>query len=147
MEREKRAKARGSLTALSPSVLSVSLLIGHVRCEHAAGLGGEPPHPHPRNARIKGGGSGRNRCVSAERGGISWKLMCGRRTENPAGLCGSCVQRPGEQSCVQLNPLFCLVWFIPPHPRPRCLCCVCFINGEMDKRSLSGRNEFSFRSP
>lgn len=45
MEREKRAKARGSLSALSPSVLSVSLLIGHVRCEHAARWGEKAPHP------------------------------------------------------------------------------------------------------
>lgn len=47
-------KARGSLTALSPSVLSVSLLIGHVRCEHAAGLGGEPT-PTPATLRSKAG--------------------------------------------------------------------------------------------
>lgn len=69
----------------------------------------------PTTLRSKAGRSGRNRCVSAERSGISWKIV---RTENPAGLCGSCVQRPGEQSCVQLNPLFCLVWLFHQRPPP-----------------------------
>lgn len=80
--------------------------------------------------------------------------VCLRREVGLAGqkiqpVSSSCVQRPGEQSCVQLSPLFCLVcFFFTPaaSPFPRRHSCVCFINGEMDKRSPSGRNEFSFRS-